>query len=184
MFFKIIVFKIIVCKFHRKASVLDSSLIKLQALRTATLLKRDSSTGFLLWILWIIQKHLFCVKDLWTAGSEILVRLFKNTFLTELLQWLLLTVSGFQPAALLKKRLQQRRFSVNFVISKSFSDHLFYTAPLGNCLCVSWRISTSRYNKKSFTSAFQAIYTKTRRSYLEAFIYLKSLKIVSEEVNL
>ena len=76
MFFKIIK----VCKFHRKAPVLESSLIKLQALRTATFSKRDSNTGFLLWILWIIQKHLFCVEDLWTAGSETPVRLFKNTF--------------------------------------------------------------------------------------------------------
>ena len=69
--------------------------------------------------------------------------------------WLLLTVSGFQPAALLKKRLQQRRFSVRFakflrtsfyeahpddcffclpVIFRSFSDHRFFRAPLGNSL--------------------------------------------------
>ena len=46
MFFKIIVFK--VCKFLSKAPVLESSLIKLQALKTATLLKRDSNTDFLL----------------------------------------------------------------------------------------------------------------------------------------
>ena len=78
MFFKIILFK--VCKFLSKAPVLESSLIKLQALKTSTLLKRDSNTGFLLWILWIIQKHLFCVQVLWTAGSETPVRLFKNTF--------------------------------------------------------------------------------------------------------
>ena len=78
MFFKIIVFK--VCKFHGKAPVLESSLTKLQVLRTATLLKGDSNTGFLLWILWIVQKHPFCVDDVWTAGSETPVRLFKNTF--------------------------------------------------------------------------------------------------------
>ena len=60
--------------------MLESSLIKLQALRTATLLKRDSNTGILLWILWIVQKHLFCVEDVWTAGSETPVHLFKNTF--------------------------------------------------------------------------------------------------------
>ena len=79
----------------------------------------------------------------------------RTTFFTKHLQWLLLTVSGFQPAALLKKGLQQRRFSVRFakflrtsfyktppddcflclpVILRSFSDHLFYRAPLGNCL--------------------------------------------------
>ena len=135
--------------------MLESSLTKLQALRTATLVKGDSNTGFLLWILWIAQKHPFCVDDVWTAGSETPVRLFKNTFLTENLQWQLLTVSGFQPAALLKKELQQRRCSVRFaknfrtsfyrtppddcllclsVILRSFSDHFFFRARLGNSL--------------------------------------------------
>ena len=155
MFFKIIVFKIIVCKFHRKASVLDSSLIKLQALRTATLLKRDSNTGIWLWILWIAEKHLFCVENVWTAGSETPVRLFKNTFFNRTFPVAASDSFRFPPAALLKKGLQQRRFSVRFakflrtsfyktppddcflclpVILRSFSDHLFYRAPLGNCL--------------------------------------------------
>ena len=79
----------------------------------------------------------------------------RTPFFTEHLQWLLLTVSVFQPAASLKKGLQQRHFSVNLakflrtsfcrtppdhcflclpVILRSFSDHLFYRAPLGNCL--------------------------------------------------
>ena len=44
MFFKIIVFK--ASKFHRKTSVFESYLMNLQVLRTATLLKRDSNTGF------------------------------------------------------------------------------------------------------------------------------------------
>ena len=38
----------------------------------------------------------------------------KTPFFTEHLQWLLLTVSGFQPTALLKKRLGERCLSVNF----------------------------------------------------------------------
>ena len=79
----------------------------------------------------------------------------RTPFLTEHFQWLLLTVSGFQPAALPKKGLQQRRFYVRFakflrlsfdrtplddcflclpVILRSFSDHLFFRAPLGNSL--------------------------------------------------
>ena len=53
-----------VCESHRKTPVFDSSLIKVQVLRTAALLKRDSNTGLLLWILLIIQKHVFCVEDL------------------------------------------------------------------------------------------------------------------------
>ena len=133
-----------------------SSLIKLQGPRTSTLLKREFNTGFFQWILWIIQKHLFCVEDLWTAGSETPVCPFLRTsFFTEHLQWLLLSVSGFQPATLLKKRLQQRHFlwilqnfsehlltehlrvtasCVYIWILRSFSDHLIYRAPLGNCL--------------------------------------------------
>ena len=79
----------------------------------------------------------------------------RTPFFTEHLQWLLPAVSGFQPAALLKKGLQQRCFSVNFaeclrisfyrtppddcflclpVILRSFKNHLFFRARLGNCL--------------------------------------------------
>ena len=152
MFFKIVVFK--VCKFLRKAPVLESSLIKLQALKTATLLKRDSNTGILLRILWIVQKHLFCVEDVWTAGSETPVRLFKNTFFNRTFPVAASDSFRFPPAALLKKGLQQRRFSVRFAkflrtsfyrtppddcflclhVILSFSGHQFYRAPLGNCL--------------------------------------------------
>ena len=53
---------------------------------------------------------------------------WNTTPFTEHFQWLLLTVSGFQPATLLKKRLQQRRFSVNFAIC-------FDKTPPGECLC-------------------------------------------------
>ena len=75
---------------------------------------------------------------------------------TEHLQWVLLKVLGFQPATLLKKRLRQRCLSVSFAkflrtsfllaehlrmtasciylwILRSFSKHLFYRAPRGNC---------------------------------------------------
>ena len=106
----------------------------LQVLRTATLFKRDSNTAFYLWILWIIQKHLFCVEDLWTASCETPGRLFKKC--------LLLTVSGFQTATLLKKRLQQRFFSVNFAkllrtfFDRTLSDDCF--------LCLSVNLEFSR----------------------------------------
>ena len=142
------------CKFHGKSSVLESSLIKLQARRTATLLKRHSNTGILLQILWIVQKHL-CVEDVWTAGCETPVRLFKNTFFNRTFPVAASDSFRFPPAALWKKGLQQRRFSVRFakilrtsfhrtppddcflclpVILRSFSDHPFFRAPLGNSL--------------------------------------------------
>ena len=38
--------------------------------------------------------------------------------------------------------------------------------------------------RKYFTSAFQAFYTRRRRSYSKVFMYLKFLKIICEEVNL
>ena len=48
----------------------------------------------------------------------------------ESLQWLLLAVSGFQPAALLKKGLQERRFSENFA---KFLRTFFYRTPPDDC---------------------------------------------------
>ena len=94
--------------------MLEPSLIKLLVHTTATLLKRDSNTSFFLRILSIIQDHLFC-RGLRTADSETPARLFKNTSsFTEHLQWLILTLLGFQPATSLKKRLRYRRFPVDF----------------------------------------------------------------------
>ena len=113
--------------------MLESFLIKLQVLRTATLLKRDSNTGILQWILWIVQKHLFCVEDVWAAGSETPVRLFKNTFFKEHLQWLLLTVSSFLLPTLLKKRLWQRCFFCEFC---KFFKNIFWQKTSGWLLLV------------------------------------------------
>ena len=135
--------------------MLVSSLIKLQALRTATLLKIDSNIGFLQWILWIVQKHLFYVKDVWTAGSETIVRLFKNNFFNRLPPVAASDSFRFSACSFIKKGLQQRRFSVRLkkflrtsfyrippddcflclpAIWRSFSDALFFRAPLGNSL--------------------------------------------------
>ena len=66
----------IIHNFHRKAPVLESSLIMLQVLRTTTLLKGDFNTGFFLWILWIIQKHFFSIwiffhEHLRTTGLQV-----------------------------------------------------------------------------------------------------------------
>ena len=103
----------IIHKIHRKAPVPESSLMKSQILRTATLLKRDSNTDFFLWNLWIIQEHLFCRGSMngWFWNTRLL---FKNTFFTEHVHWLLLAVSGFQPTTSFKMRLEQRCLSVNF----------------------------------------------------------------------
>ena len=69
---------------------------------------------------------------------------------------------------------------------RSFSEHLFYTAPLRNCL---FHIEVAVLQpadtvKNYFIGAIQAFYTRTRSSHAKPFIYLKSLKIICEEVNL
>ena len=113
----------------------------------------------------------------------------------------------FPACNFIKKRLRQRCFSVNFAkflrisvdrtppddcflcylrILRSYSDHLFSRAPLGNCLL---HVQVAGFQppdkvKKYFTSAFQAFYTRTRSSNSKAFIYWKSLKMICEEVNL
>ena len=100
---------------------------------------------------------------------------------TEHLQWLLLKVSGFQPATLLRKRLRKRCLAVNFAKflehlffwqntygwlllvfiwefwdifqNTSFKEHLGETA----ILCTSCGISTTRYSKKLFRRCFSSI---------------------------
>ena len=99
---------------------------------------------------------------------------------------------------LLKKRFPQRCFSVNFTkflrtsfdrtsrdncflsLFLNFSEHLFYKAPLRNCL---FHVQVAVFQaadavKNSFTGAIQAFYTRTRNSHSKAFIYLKFLKII------
>ena len=131
------------------------SLITLQALRTATLLKRDSGTSFFCEFCELFKNAYFVLRMYQRLVLKHQCAFLRAPFFTEPLQWLLLTVSGFQPAALLKNGLQQTHFTVNFakflrtsfyrtppdnyflclpVILRSFSDHLFYKAPLGNSL--------------------------------------------------
>ena len=127
---------------------------------------------------------------------------------TEHLRWLVLTVSGFQPATLLKNWFRQKCFSVNFAkFLRTSSDR----TPPDDCflpvfICGFWEVfqntsftehlwQTSLFHvkvakfqppdtaKNYFTGAFQAFYIRTRSSHSKAFIYLKSLKIICEEVN-
>ena len=64
----------------------------------------------------------------------------------------------------------------------SFPESLGETA----ILCTSRRYSKKPPDtvKNYFTGAFQAFYARSRSSHSKAFIYLKSLKTVCEEVNL
>ena len=130
-------------------------------------------------------------------------RFLRIPFLTDYLRWLLL-----QPTTLLKKRFPQKCFSANLAkflrtsfdralpndcflsLSanfKKFSEHLFCRASLRNCL---FHVQVAVFQpadtvKNYFTGAYSSIvYKNTRSSHSKAFIYLKSLKIICEEVNL
>ena len=70
-------------------------------------------------------------------------------------------------------------------ILRSFSEHFFNRTPLGNWF---FHVQVAEFQqpdtvKNYFTDAFQAFYTRTGSSHSKAFIYLKSLKIICEEVN-
>ena len=111
----------------------ESSLIKLQAPISNFIKKR-------------LQHRLFPVK---------FTKLLRAPCFTEHLQWLLLKVSVFQPATLLKKRLRNICFAVNLAkflrtsflltenlrmtfscvylwILRRFSEHFVYRVPRGN----------------------------------------------------
>ena len=67
---------------------------------------------------------------------------------------------------------------------RSFSEHLFYREPLRNCL---FHVQVAVFQpantvKNYFTDAIEAFYTRTRSSHLKAYIYLKYLKIICEEI--
>ena len=70
-------------------------------------------------------------------------------------------------------------------ILRSFSEHLFYRAPLENCL---FYVQVAEFQladtvKNHFTGAFQAFYKRARSSHSKTFIYLKFLRNICEEVN-
>ena len=145
----------------------ESSLIKLQALRTATLLKRDSNTGFVLWILWIIQEHLFYRGTYFIDFTP--VWLFLATLLKKRLHVYLWILRNF-----LTEHLRMIASCVYLWILRSFSDHLFHRTHLANCL---FHVQVAVFQppdtvKNYFTNAFQTFYTRTWSNYL-AFIYLK-----------
>ena len=177
--------------------MLESSLIKLQALRTAALLKKESNTGFLLWTLWIIQEHLFCVEDLSTAGSETPVRLFKNTFFYRTSPVAASDSFRFPACNFIKKETPAKMFICEFCkifknifwqntsgwllllfiweCLRSFSECLFYRAPLGNCL---FHVQVAEFQPPDTIKSISQVLFKRRHNYSEAFIYLKSIKII------
>ena len=81
----------------------ESSLIKLQALRTVTLLKKTPAQVFYCEFC-ELSKNTYFVDDYEGLVLKHQCAFLKTPFFTEHLQWLLqMTVSGFQPATLLKR---------------------------------------------------------------------------------
>ena len=126
-------------------------------------------------------------------------------YFTEHLQSLLLKVSGFQPANLLKKRLRKICFSVNFAkflrtpfiltehlrmtascvylwSLRRFSEHFLYRAPLFYVQVAEFQPPDTVKNYS--TGAPRTFYTRSRSSHSKAFICLKFLETVYKEVNL
>ena len=66
----------------------------------------------------------------------------------------------------------------------SFIEHLWETAYFMYKLHFNQTVfQPANTVKNYFTGAIEAFYTRTRSSHLKAYIYLKSLKIICEEVN-
>ena len=162
----------------------------MQAPRTITLLKRDSNTGFFLWNLRNFYKHLVLQNISRTSPAAA-----SDSF-------------RFPACNSIKKETPGKMFFCEFYkifksifsfdrtppddcllyllwILKSFSERFFYKAPPGYCL---FHVQVAEFQpldavKNYFIGAFQAFYTRTRSSHSKAFIYLKSLKTICEEVN-
>ena len=128
MFFKIIVLKKFHRKFHRKASVSESSLIKLQIVRTASLLKERLQQMFFFEN--FVNYSRKSILHLWKVGSEHQCAFLRTPFFTEHLQF-----QGFNPATLLKKRLRQRCLSEN--LAKILRTSFDRTSSDDSFLCLS-----------------------------------------------
>ena len=71
---------------------------------------------------------------------------------------------------LLTEQLRMTASCVYLKILRTFSDHLFYRAPLGNCL---FHVQLAEFQpadtvESYFTSAFQEFYTRTKSSHSNA----------------
>ena len=110
-----------------KAPVSESSLINLQALRTPTLLKRDSNTGFFLCF-----KNTFFHRPSLAAAAESFRFLACNFIKKETPAKMFFC--GFCKDRLLTEHLRMTVSCVYLGILRSFLKHLSYRAPMGNCL--------------------------------------------------
>ena len=190
MFFKTIALTKF-CIFYRKTPVVESCLIK------------ETPTQVFSWEFCKLFESICFIE----ADYETPMHLFRSTSFCRTSQVAASDRLSFLVCKFIKKGIPAKMFFCEFCkffknifwqsssawlllvylwTLKSFSNDLFYRASLGNWL---FHVQVAEFQppptvKKYFTSAFQALYTKTSSSYSKVFIYLKSPKIISEEFNL
>ena len=153
--------------------MLESFLIKLQALRTATVSKKDScktcdifKNTLFYWTSSAAASYSFRFPACNFIKKEIAVKMFFCEFCEKSTSgWLLL------------------KFICEFW---EVFQNIFYRPSLRNCLFYVQVavIQPADRVKNYFTGAIQAFYTRTRSSHSKAFNSLKFYKIIGEEVNL
>ena len=109
---------------------------------------KDTPTQVFSCEFWELSKNNYFVEDLWTAGSETPARLLSSVAASDSFRF---PASNFikkeTPEKMLicefcnifknifrQKHIRMAASCVYLWILRSFSDHLFYRAPLGNCL--------------------------------------------------
>ena len=151
----------------------------MQVLRTATLLQRESSTGFFLWI-YKLFKNSYSVEDLWKSDSETLVCLFKNTFFYRSSPLAASHSFRFPACNFIKKETLAKMFFCEFctifknifwentsgwlllVFISQFWEVVQITSFIGH-LWETFRVSTTRCSKKVFHKCFSNILYKSKK---------------------
>ena len=97
----------------------------------------------------IVQKHVFCVEDVSTAGSETTVSLFKKIFVNKTFPVAASDSFRFPACSFIKKGTPAKTFfceickvfkniflqiTSGWLLLRSFSDYPFFRAPLRNSL--------------------------------------------------
>ena len=117
MFFKILFFKSL--QISQENTCVAIFFNKVTGPKNSNFITKRLQYIYFLWILWVVQKHLF----VWRIYEWLVLKhqcnFSRTRVFTEYLEQLLLAVSSFQPATLLKKGLQQRRFCIICKIFKN-----------------------------------------------------------------
>ena len=183
-------------QFPQESICVKVLLIKFQDPRTATLLKRDFNRGFSCKICKLFKSALFNRTSPVAASDSfgfpvcnfIKKETPQNMFfckVCEILRTFFLLTEHLRMTTSCVYLWIFHNFLEFFKVfqNNSFKEQLWEVAYF---MYKNYRIPTTRYSNSQvyLTGAFQAFYTRARSNHWKAFIYLKSLKTVCEEVNL